>query len=102
MVFRLRVSLRVCFRMFPNAIFSAATRSASRAHRLDTVDLELTGPRRDCPLVFDDDLGAPRTWEICMYRVLKFPRLCPRHQSARRQRGRIVFVGKCPALFSRL
>ena len=59
MVFRLRVRARVRFRVSSNAVFASSARSASRAHRLDTVGLGLTGPIRDCPPALDDDPGAP-------------------------------------------
>ena len=59
MVFRLRVRARVRFRVSSNAVFASSARSASRAHRLDTVGLGLTGPSRDCPPALDDDPGAP-------------------------------------------
>ena len=45
--------------MFSRAAFASAARALSRGVRLEQVDLNLTGPDRDCPFAFEDDLVAP-------------------------------------------
>ena len=52
---------RVCFRMCGPvlAAHAAATRAVSRGAQVEQVDLDLTGPDRNCPFAFEDDPAAP-------------------------------------------
>ena len=49
----------VCLRMFFRAAFASAAGAVSRGAHVGQVDLDPTGPDRDCPFAFEGDPAAP-------------------------------------------
>ena len=45
--------------MFSHAAFSVVSKKAAASARAPPVDLNLSGPNRPCPLIVDEDPGAP-------------------------------------------
>ena len=58
-VMQLGVCTRVCFTTFFRAAFASATIALSRGAQVKQVDIELTGPGRNCPFSFGGDPAHP-------------------------------------------